>query len=330
MKNFFFRHRVGSVVTVLVALLASATATAITTPEPFPIAGRSVKLVVPTPPAGPLDFFARNLAIELGKRWDTPTVVENKPGAGTALGTQAVARAQPDGHTLLVANIAISAHGALSKAPLFDVERDLQPLTMIATAPYFLTVSDKSPATLEALVAKAKSQPGRLNFAIIPNSQLHLDTVRVLTTLGIQATLVPYAGAAPIIRALLSGEVDAYVGTLAGMQPHFDTGKLRPLVTTSAKPWPTLPSVPTLASRGYPLELDTWYAIFAPAGLSPATHNRLRADLLAVMQTPAFESKVREAGFLPRTSSATELEKAVSDNLRLSRDLVRSHGIQPE
>lgn len=298
--------------------------------ETFPVAGRVVKLVVPTPAAGPLDFFARNLAIELGKRWDAPVVVENKPGAGTALGTQFVARARPDGHTLLVANIAISAHGALSKTPLFDVERELQPLSLIATAPYFLIATEKAPATLETLVAQAKAQPGQLNFAIIPNSQQHLDTARLLSVLGIRATLVPYSGTAPIIRALLGGEVNAYLGTLAGMQQHFDAGKLRPLAVTSAKPWPTLAAVPTLQSKGFALELDPWYALFGPAGLSAATVSRLRADLLAVMQTPAFEAKVREGGYVPRTSSSTELGKLVGDNLRLSRELVRTYGIQPE
>lgn len=296
--------------------------------EAFP--DRNVTLVVPTPPAGPLDFFARNLAQDLGKRWSVPVVVENRAGAGTALGTQAVARSRPDGHTLLVANIAISAHGALSKAPLFDVERDLQPLSLIATTPYFLIAPEKSPPTLEELVAQAKAAPGRLNFAIIPNSQQHLDTALLLSTLGIEVVLIPYSGTAPITRALLVGEVDAFLGTLAGMQPHFEAGKLRPLAVTSAKPSPTLPAVPTLVSKGFDLKLEPWYALFAPAGLPGTVLEKLRADLVAVMQTPAFEAKVRAAGYEPRTSSDAELGQLVQGNLRKSRDLVRIHSIQPE
>lgn len=313
-----------SLVAGVAALLTAVSAQADTFPS------RNVTLVVPTPPAGPLDFFARNLAPELSKRWNVPVVVENKPGAGTALGTQTVARARPDGHTLLVANIAISAHGALSKAPMFDVERDLQPLTMIANTPYFLIGAQKMPASLEELVAQGKANPDRLNFAIIPNSQQHLDTARLLSTLGIRATLVPYSGTAPITRALLAGEVDAFLGTLAGMQPHFETDRLRPLAVTSSNPWPTLPNVPTLTAKGFDLKLEPWYAMFGPAGLPAPVLAKLRADLVAVMKTPAFEAKVRDGGYLPFTSSDTELGQIASANLKLSRELVRAHNIQPE
>lgn len=312
----------------LVAGLAALFTGVVALADTFP--SRNVTLVVPTPPAGPLDFFARNLAPELSKRWSVPVVVENKPGAGTALGTQFVARARPDGHTLLVANIAISAHGALSKAPMFDVERDLQPLTMIANTPYFLIGSAKTPATLDELVAQGKANPDRLNFAIIPNSQQHLDTARLLSTLGIRAVLVPYSGTAPITRALLAGEVDAFLGTLAGMHPHFESGRLRPLAVTSSNPWPTLTNVPTLSAKGFALQLEPWYAMFGPAGLPAPVLAKLQADLVAVMKNPAFEAKVREGGYLPLTSSDTELAQTVSANLKLSRELVRAHNIQPE
>lgn len=313
-----------SVGVVLSSLIAVASATA----ETFP--ARTVTVVVPTPPAGPLDFFARILAPELTKRWNVPVIVENKAGAGTALGTQVVARARPNGYTLLVANIAIAAHGALSKTPLFDVERELQPLSLIATTPYFLIATGKSPSTLEELIDEGKRAPGHLTFAIIPNSQQHLDTVRLLSTLGIHALLVPYAGTAPITRALLAGEVDVFLGTLAGMQPYFESGRLHPLAVTSDKPWPTEPNVPTLMSMGFPLKLEPWYALFAPAGLPAPVITKLRADLLAAMQSPTFEAKVRDAGYFPRTSSESELGSLVSSNLRLARELVRVHNIQPE
>lgn len=316
------------IVVGLGSALALTAGTQIAAADTFP--SRNVTVVVPTPPAGPLDFFARNLAPELGKRWNVPVVVENKPGAGTALGTRAVAQARPDGHTLLIANIAISAHGALSKAPLFDLERELQAVTLIATTPYFLIGSEKAPATLEALVGRGKNSPSELNFAIIPNSQQHLDTALLLSTLGIRAQLVPYSGTAPITRALLAGEVDAFLGTLAGMQPHFESGKLRPLAVTSDKPWSTLPNVPTLVSKGFQLQLDPWYAVFAPAGLPAPVLEKLRADLVTVMQTPGFQAKVKEGGYVPRTSTPSELANMASKNLALSRDLVRAHNIKPE
>src|SRR5690606_27361254 len=209
--------------------------------ESFP--SQNVSIVVPTPAAGPLDLFARLLSPELSKRWDVPVIVRNQPGAGTALGTQTVARAKPDGHTMLVANIAISAHGALSKNPLFDVEKDLQPITLLASTPFFLFVPETGHHTLQALIETARKEPGKLNFAIIPNSQQHLDTERVLHAAGIKATLIPYQGTAPITLALLSGEVDALIGSLGGMQEHLRVGKLRALASTGTAPSEHLPEV---------------------------------------------------------------------------------------
>ena len=290
--------------------------------ETFP--GKAVTLVVPTPAAGPIDFFARNLSPLLSTLWGQPVVVDNKPGAGTALGTQAVARARADGHTLLVANIAISAHGALAKAPLFDVERELTPVAMVASTPYFVIAPEKSPETLEALVAYGKANPDKLNVAIIPNSQQHLDTARLLSVLGVKATLIPYPGTAPITRALVAGEVDLFLGTLAGMQPFFDNGRLRPLGVTSDKPWPTL------QSRGFSLVLDPWYAIFAPAKTPAPVLAKLRADLQETLQNPEFKKKVVDGGYVPRQATPEEVSRIVSENLRVSRELVRAYNIQPE
>lgn len=296
--------------------------------ESFP--AKPVTLLVPTPAAGPLDFFARNLSPLLSTHWGQPVVVENKPGAGTALGTQAVARSRPDGYTLLMANIAISAHGALSKAPLFDVERELTPVALVASTPYFLIAPEKAPAALKDMVAYGKANPEKLNVAIIPNSQQHLDTVRMLSVLGIKATLVPYAGTAPITRALVAGEIDLFLGTLAGMQPFFDNGRLRPLGVTSDKPWPTLPETPTLQSQGYDLLLDPWYAIFAPASTPVPVLTKLREDIQKELQVPDFQKKVVDGGYVPRISTHEELGRMVSENLKLSRELVSTYKIQPE
>jgi tripartite-type tricarboxylate transporter receptor subunit TctC len=328
MNSRLGRQRVRMLCGVLGMVAAGVFATAGAQAETFP--GKAVTLVVPTPAAGPIDFFARNLSPLLSTRWGQPVVVDNKPGAGTALGTQAVARARADGHTLLVANIAISAHGALAKAPLFDVERELTPVAMVASTPYFVIAPEKSPETLEALVAYGKANPDKLNVAIIPNSQQHLDTARLLSVLGVKATLIPYPGTAPITRALVAGEVDLFLGTLAGMQPFFDNGRLRPLGVTSDKPWPTLPKVPTLQSKGYSLVLDPWYAIFAPAKTPAPVLAKLRADLQETLQNPEFKKKVVDGGYVPRQATPEEVSHIVSENLRVSRELVRAYNIQPE
>lgn len=303
-------------------LLASSYATA----ETFP--NKPVTIVVPTPAAGPIDFFARNLSPMLSSRWGQPVMVENKPGAGTALGTQHVARSRPDGHTLLMANIAISAYGALSKTNLFDVERDLAPIALVASTPYFLIATAKAPPTLKEVVSYGKANPKKLNVAIIPNSQQHLDTARMLSVLGIEATLVPYAGSAPITRALVAGEIDLFLGTQAGMQSFFETGRLRPLGVTSSTVWPTLPETPTLQSQGYDLVLDPWYAIFAPANTPSPVLAKLREDIQKELQDPVFQKKVVDGGYVPRKSTPEELGRMVSENLKLSHELVKKHSIQ--
>jgi tripartite-type tricarboxylate transporter receptor subunit TctC len=328
MKSRLATQRVRRLWGVLGVLAAGVLAAGSAMAEAFP--SKAVTLVVPTPAAGPIDFFARNLTPLLSTRWGQPVVVDNKPGAGTALGTQVVARARADGHTLLVANIAISAHGALAKAPLFDVERELTPVAMVASTPYFVIVPEKSPDTLEAVVAYGKANPEKLNVAIIPNSQQHLDTARLLSVLGVKATLIPYPGTAPITRALVAGEVDLFLGTLAGMQPFFDNGRLRPLGVTSETPWPTLPQVPTLQSKGYSLVLDPWYAIFAPVKTPAPVLAKLRADVQEVLQNPDFKKKVVDGGYVPRQATHEEVSRIVSDNLRVSRELVRAYNIQPE
>lgn len=297
-------------------------------PASFP--NQPVTIVVPTPAAGPLDLIARLLSPELSERWDVPVIVRNQPGAGTALGTQTVARARPDGHTLLVANIAISAHGALSKSPLFDVEKDLQPITLLASTPFFLFVPEKGHRTLQELIDAARREPGKLNFAIIPNSQQHLDTERVLNAAGIEATLIPYQGTAPITLALLSHEVDAFLGSLGGMQEHLRLGKLHALATSGNAPSEHLPEVPTLKSLGVDVDFEPWYAMFAPAGASPEVLEKLRTAILEVMAQPEIQEKIHAAGYDPKTSTAEELAGLVSGNLQLSREIVRAANIEPQ
>lgn len=291
---------------------------------------QTVTIVVPTPAAGPLDLFARLIGPELSKRWNVPVIVRNQPGAGTALGTQTVARSKPDGHTMLVANIAISAHGALARSPLFDVEKDLQPVTLLASTPFFVFVPGGTYRTLEELLAAARKEPGKLNVAIIPNSQQHLDTERVLQAAGVKATLVPYQGTAPITQALLSNEIDVFLGSLGGMQGHLRVEKIRALASTGSTPSKHLPEVPTLKSRGINVELEPWYAVFAPAGLSPEVLAKLRGTILEVLAQPEIAAKINTAGYDLKTSSPEELARIASDNLKLSREIVRGSKIEPQ
>lgn len=275
-------------------------------------------LVVPTPAAGPLDMFARLLAPELTARWGKPVIVRNVAGSGTALGTQMVANAKPDGRTLLVANIAVSTHRALSDKPLFDVEKDLQPITLLATTPFYLLVPGDGPASWQELLDNARAQPGSITFGVIANSQQHLDTARLIKAAGIDAHLVPYQGTAPITIALLTNRIDAFLGSLGGIQGHLTDDRLRALAVTSAEPSKQHPEVPTFTSLGINFELEPWYAVFGPAGMSEETLNEVHDCIMHVMSQPSVIKQIEDGGYTPKTSSIAELKRLTTESVHRS------------
>jgi tripartite-type tricarboxylate transporter receptor subunit TctC len=283
----------GALVTGLSVLLSPALAAA----QDFP--NRSIRLIVPFPPGGPNDIIARVVGQRMSELAKQPVVIENRGGQGGVLGTDAVAKAAPDGYT-----IAISSAGALTISPsmgkvAYDTSKDLQPITLVATVPEMLVVTTNVPAhDMRELIALAKAEPGKLNFASTgPGGMPHLAGELLRLTAKIDIVHVPYRGAAPAVNDLLGQQVQMAFLDLPALLPQIRAGKLRAIAIGSPRRAPTAMEVPTTAEEGMPdLLAENWYGMVAPAGTPPpivATLNRIATEAMA---DPTVKEKLASQG----------------------------------
>lgn len=260
-----------------------------------------VRLIVPFPAGGPADIVGRLLAQALREQFKQSFVVENRAGAGGVVGVEAVAKAPPDGATL-----GIASSGALSVLPTlmprmpYDVQRDIQPISVAIIVPQVLAVHPSVPArSVAELVELAKRRPGSLTFASAGNgSSLHLAAELFRARAGgIELVHVPYRGAAPALTDLVAGHVQMMLGDLPGMLPHIQAGAIRALGVTAAERAPVLPDVPTLAEAGVAgVESETYYGLIAPAGLPADRIATLHAAMKTALQNPATRQPLQDQG----------------------------------
>ena len=261
---------------------------------------RAMRLVVPFPPGGPNDLIGRVLAQKLSALLGQPVVVENRSGGGGVVGTGAVAKAAPDGHT-----VAVTSAGALAIAPNlvasmpYQVGRDLAPVALVATVPELLAVHPAVPAnTLAELVAHAKARPGRLNFASSGNGSMpHLAGEALRFAAGVEIVHVPYRGAAPAVTDLVAGQVQMMFADLPVLLPQVRSGALRAVVLAGREHAPLLPEVPTTAEAGMPQVLaENWYGLVAPARTPDPVLAVLRDAAVRALRDPEVEAALREQG----------------------------------
>jgi tripartite-type tricarboxylate transporter receptor subunit TctC len=270
---------------------------ALATAEDFP--DRPIRLIVPFPPGGPNDIIARVIGQRMSELARQPVVIDNRGGQGGVLGTDAVAKAKPDGYT-----IAISSAGALAISPTmervaYDPLKDLQTITLVAKVPEMLVVAGNVPAhDMKELVALAKSQPGKLNFASSgPGSLPHLAGELLKLTAKIDVVHVPYRGAAPAVNDLLGQQVQMVFLDLPIILPHIRSGALRAIAIGAPERAPTAMEVPTTAEVGMPgLLTENWYGMVAPAGTPPATIAALNRIATEAMRDPAVKEKLASQG----------------------------------
>ena len=291
--NFPRLGRRGALATLLAATLATP-AVAQTWPD------KPVRLIVGFAPGGFTDVLARLLGQHLTQRLGQPVVVENKPGAAGTLGADLVAKARPDGHTLLLghSNSNSVAPALYPKLP-YDVVKDFTPIVRIATTPLLLTVHPSVAATdVKSFVALAKKQADGLRFASSGGgSAQHLAAARFMLATGSQMVHVPYKGSGAAIVDLLAGHVDLNFESPPNILPHWQSGKLRVLAITSDKRSPLLPDVPTLAEAGVPnAEMLQWFALLGPAGLPADVTKRLNAEVSAILKLPEVAEKIASQG----------------------------------
>jgi tripartite-type tricarboxylate transporter receptor subunit TctC len=286
-------RRVGAVLAGLSVLLASPLAIA----QDFPT--RPIRLIVPFPAGGPNDIIARVIGQRMSELTKQPVVIDNRGGQGGVLGTDAVAKAQPDGYT-----IAISSAGALAISPsmekvAYDTQRDLAPVTLVATVPEMLVVATNVPAhDMGELIALAKAQPGKLNFASSgPGSLPHLAGELLKLTAKIDLVHVPYRGAAPAVNDLLGQQVQMAFLDLPVLLPQIRAGALRGIAIGSPQRAPTAMEVPTTAEAGMPeLRVENWYGMVAPAGTPPAIIAALNRIATEAMRDASVKEKLASQG----------------------------------
>jgi tripartite-type tricarboxylate transporter receptor subunit TctC len=255
--------------------------------QPYP--NRPVKIIVPFAPGGATDIIARTVAQKLSDRLGQPVVVENKPGAGTTVGNAEVAKARPDGYTLLFAPTPFVISQVVYPTLPYDARRDFTPVSLLATSPFILVVNPAVAAkSVGELVAMAKAKPGTLTFCSAGNGTVpHLAGELFKYRAGVDIVHVPYKGGGPAIIDLVGGQVDMMFATPIEVAQQVQAGKLRVLGTTSTKRLAAFADVPTLAESGYPgTEVASVFGVLAPAGTPPEIVNKLAADLAAVMELP--------------------------------------------
>ena len=274
-----------TVLHLLVGLLAACSA-AMAQPA-YP--SKPVTLVVPFPPGGALDIVARALADEMRKHLSQPVIVENRAGAGGTLGSGVVARAAPDGYTVLLGSVATHAIApGLYRKLAYDALKDFVPITQVTRSPLLVASSAKlNVATLPELIAAARAQPGKLNYASTGNgTAVHLAGEMLKSTANLDVVHVPYKGGSEAITALMTGESAYMVVNVELVLPQVRGGKARALAVTGPRRLPILPEVPTLREAGLAgAEVTTWFGLFAPAGTPRAVVDRLQHDAAASLQT---------------------------------------------
>ena len=286
----------------IAALLVLAVATPLGWAQPYP--SKAIKLIVPFPPAGSTDISARAVAGKLGERLGQPVVIENKPGAGGNIGSDVVAKASPDGYTLLVGTVgthAINA-GLYSKMP-YDHVKDFAPVVLLSSTPNVLVVPASFPAnSVGDIIRLAKAKPGELTFASSGSgTSIHLSGELFKSMAGLQLTHIPYKGSGPMQIDLISGQVNMAFDNLSAAMAQIKGGRLKALAVTGASRSPMLPELPTVAEAGLPgYEATSWNGVFAPAGTPKEVVDKLNREINAILRSPEtvkyFADQGGEAG----------------------------------
>ena len=269
---------------------------------------RPIRMVVPFPPGASNDLMARVAAQHMTEAWGQPVVVENRPGANSIIGAEIVAKAPPDGYTLLIGvSSTYTVNPAVYSKLSYDPVRDLAPVTMMGSLPLVIAVNPSVPAsTIQEFIALAKSRPGQLNYGT-PTITFHVAVQSFSQLTGIQLTRVPYNGSLPTLAGLLAGDVQFVFMDSPPIVPLVKSGKLRALAVTSAKREPSLPQVPTVAESGLPgYELIFWTGLFVPAATPRAIVNRLQAEVARAMHAPENSARFAALGIEPVGDSPDE------------------------
>jgi tripartite-type tricarboxylate transporter receptor subunit TctC len=295
---------------------------------------RLVRIVVPSAPGGGFDLVGRVLGQKLGEQTGQAFVVENRPGAGTLLGTQLVARSAPDGYNLVVGGLSnIALNMGLYQSPGYDSLADFTPVGLVVSHSYTLVARKDLPlASLAQVIAFARANPGKLNIGTSgPGTGQYIGAAIIAALTGVDIVKVPYKGAQPVYQDLLAGRVDLFYDNTTTTRPYVESGQVRALAVSSRERAPTMPQLPTLIETGVvDLEMETWFGLFAPARTPRAVVERLRTEVDKAMLSAEVRSRLEMGSGRSLRMAPAETEAFVRAEVVKWTGLLRKAGIEPE
>ena len=313
----------------LVGLICALTLAAGANAQPYP--SKAVRLIVPFPPGGSADILARAIGQKLGEGLGS-VVIENRPGAGTAIGAEATAKSAPDGYTVMIGTVSSHAiNPSLNPKLAYDPIRDFTPLSLVASIPFALLVHPSIPAvSLSELIALAKAKPGRLNYSSAGNgTSNHLAGELFRSLAGVDIVHIPYKGSAPALADLLAGQVDMMFDLVLTAAPHVRSGKARALAVTGARRSNVLPDVPTVAEAGLPgYEVSAWFGLFGPADLPAPVTSRLNAEIVRAMESKEVRERLASQGAEALSSTPEQFAAYVRGELGKWSRVVKAAGMK--
>ncbi|KRB17856.1 tripartite tricarboxylate transporter substrate binding protein [Achromobacter sp. Root170] len=314
------------------ALLAASLLAGATAAHADAYPDHPVKWIVPFPPGGAMDSIARTLGESMGKQLNTSFIVENRAGAGGNIGAAAVARAKPDGYTILIVANGMAVNPALYQDLNYDPIKDFAPISLLAVVPNVLVTNPaRTGATSVAdVIAKAKAQPKHYTYASAGvGTSIHLAGEMFVSMTGVDMLHVPYKGSGPAVADLLGGQVDYMFDSITSAKPHIASGKLRALGVTTTKRSAALPDVPTMQEAGVPgYELMPWFAAFAPAGTPPEAVAKLNDAMRAALADPKVKATLDSIGAESIGSTPDALRDHLAKETAQWKDLVKERGIK--
>ena len=317
------------IVPLIAAVLTGTFADNVALAQPFP--SKPLRIVVPFTPSGSVDVAARALAPPLTKAFGQSVLIDNRPGGGTVIGTELVARAPADGHTILIAGFTFIANAALRTKLPFDSMRDFVGVARIGTDPYIISVHPSLPVkNVKDLVALARANPGQLTYGTNgPGSSQHVTGEMLKQMAKIDIIHVPYQGGAPSALAVMGGHVTILISTLATATPHLNSGKLRAIAVTSQTRTDLAKDVPTLAESGYPeFELTGKLGVFARSATPKELINRLSVEIVRALQIPEVRESLFKQGISTAPMGSAEYDATIRAEIPKIQKIVRDAGIR--
>ena len=315
-----------------VAFALSFSAAAVHAQHKYPT--RPIRVVVPLPPAGSTDIVARIVTQKLSEALGQPVIVDKRPGAGTTIGSALVARAAPDGYTLLLASTSLATTVPLYPNLPYDPVKDLSPIGPVGQSFYVLAVHPSVPVkSVQELIALVKSKPGQVSYASAGAGTItHLTVELFISQVKIEMLHVPFKGGAPALVAFVSGQVQVIFNPIAEILPQVRAGgKVRTLAVTNPKRVPDLPDVPTLSESGLPgFSVTPWSGIYAPAGTPPSIVNRLNAEINRMVQQPEVRERILSTGLVPIGGTPAALGDYLKSEIARWTKVVKEAGIKLE